>query len=114
MAPTTLGPVLLHLATAEDWAARSEVDYRPAGLADEGFVHCSVERQLPGVVDRYYRDRDDLVLLHIDPAGLTADVVWEDTTGRGERFPHVYGPIAVGAVVAVEPLRVDDGGRSHL
>lgn len=95
--------MLFHLATADDWDARTADHYRPAGLADEGFVHCSDRHQLPGVIERYYQGRDDLVLLTIDPAGLTSDVVWEDTTGRGERFPHVYGPIPLAAVVAVEP-----------
>lgn len=99
--------MLYHVATVEDWEARSATDYRPAGLAGDGFVHCSSADQLPGVLDRYYRGRDDLVLLTIDPGGLTADVVWEDTTGRGERFPHVYGPLALAAVVGTEPLSVD-------
>ncbi len=104
--------MLFHVATVEDWEARSAADYRPAGLATEGFVHCCDAGQLPGVLDRYYRGRDDLVLLTIDPAGLTVDVVWEDSTGRGERFPHAYGPLALGAVVATGPLSVDgDGAR---
>jgi uncharacterized protein (DUF952 family) len=98
--------VLYHVATTVDWAARSADGYLPAGYPAEGFVHCSVGRQLPGVLDRHYRGRSDLVLLTIDPAGLTADVVWEDTSGRGERFPHVYGPIAATAVVGVESLAV--------
>ena len=102
--------MLFHIATIDDWEARSEIAYRPAGLADEGFVHCSVRRQLPGVAERYYRGRDDLLLLSLDPAGLTTDVVWEDTSGRGQRFPHVYGPIALTAVVGVEPLTVADDG----
>ena len=99
------GPVLFHVATAADWAARSADHYRPAGLATDGFVHCCDQGQLPGVVHRYYRGRDDLVLLTVDPGGLTRDVVWEDTSGRGERFPHVYGPIDLVAVVAVTGWR---------
>ncbi len=96
--------MLYHVATEADWAARTESDYQPTGLAAEGFVHCSVAGQLAGVLDRYYRGRSDLVLLTIDPAGLTADVVWEDTSGRGERFPHVHGPIDLAAVVATGPV----------
>ena len=104
--------MLLHIATAEDWEARSGLHYRPAGLVDDGFVHCCDRSQLAGVLDRYYRDRDDLVLLHLDPAGLTVDVVWEDTTGRGERFPHVYGPIDAAAIVGVEALTTGPGSVS--
>jgi uncharacterized protein (DUF952 family) len=103
--------VLHHVATVAEWEARSDAGYAPAGLAADGYVHCAADGQLAGVLDRYYRGRDDLVLVTIDPAGLTADVVWEDTTGRGERFPHVYGPIPPAAVVAVEPLAVDAAGH---
>lgn len=97
--------MLLHIATTADWDARSDAHYRPAGLAAEGFVHCCDRSQLTGVIDRYYRGRDDLILLHLDPAGLIADVIWEDSTGSGERFPHVYGPIDSAAVVGASPVR---------
>ncbi len=103
--------MLYHVATAADWASRSDAHYQPGGLVDEGFVHCATAGQLDGVLQRYYVDRRDLILLTIDPAGLTVDVVWEDTTGRGERFPHVYGPIDLTAVAATESLAVDDRGR---
>ncbi|MEM9566011.1 MAG: DUF952 domain-containing protein, partial [Actinomycetota bacterium] len=95
--------MIYHVATEEDWATRTDADYRPAGLAVEGFVHCSVAGQLAGVLDRYYRDRSDLLLLTIDPAGLTSDLIWEDTSGRGERFPHIYGPIDLAAVTDAAP-----------
>jgi uncharacterized protein (DUF952 family) len=103
--------VLVHAATAEDWQARSAAGYVPAGYRAEGFVHLSAAHQLPATLRRYYRGRHDLVLLHLDPAGLVADLVWEDLTGRGERFPHLYGPIALVAVTAARPLTVTPAGE---
>lgn len=102
--------MLHHVATRADWDARSDTDYEPAGLAAEGFVHCSTAAQLPATVGRYYTGRSDLVLLTLDTAALTADLVWEDTSGRGERFPHIYGSIPLPAIVAVEELAVDGDG----
>lgn len=102
--------MLHHAATLADWAARSATDYRPAGLATEGFVHCSTRAQLPATLARHYRGRSDLVLLTIDVGALTSGLVWEDTSGRGEAFPHIYGPIPLSAVATVEPLAVDDDG----
>ncbi|MEM9565393.1 MAG: DUF952 domain-containing protein [Actinomycetota bacterium] len=43
-------------------------------------------------------------MLTIDPAGLTSDLIWEDTSGRGERFPHIYGPIDLAAVTDAAPI----------
>ncbi len=102
--------MLHHAATRADWDARTETDYRPAGLATEGFVHCSTAEQLPATLARHYRGRDDLVLLSLDVGALTSDLVWEDTSGRGEAYPHIYGPIPIQAITAVETVAVDEGG----
>jgi uncharacterized protein (DUF952 family) len=96
---------LLHLALQADLDACAALDhYRPAAFDAEGFVHCCRETQLAGVLERYFRDRAGVVLLEIDPGRLTVPVVEEDTTGRGEVFPHIYGPIPWAAVLRREPL----------
>jgi len=51
-----------------------------------------------------YRDRDDVVLLTIDPSLVGVPVVIEAGAGTDERFPHVYGPLERSAVVSVEPV----------
>ena len=95
---------LQHLAASADWERRADGHYAPAGLEPEGFVHLCTPEQLDGVVDRYYRGRDDLVLLTVRTDRLDAPLVWEDTTGSGQDFPHVYGPIALTAVVSALPF----------
>ena len=101
---------LYHIALADDWArAESAGEYamstRGRSLADEGFIHCSFAEQVDATAARFYADIDDAVVLRIDPDRLTSRVVVEDVVGSGERFPHVYGPIPVSAVVEVRPLR---------
>jgi glutathione S-transferase len=109
---------LLHLAVSAEWdrasAAgayeRSTID---TSLEEEGFIHCSFPHQVQATADRYYRGRDDIVLLRIDPDRLGVDVVVEEASS-GERFPHVYGPIPVDAVVSAEPVPVGADGRLDL
>jgi uncharacterized protein (DUF952 family) len=112
------GPaVLFHLALAGDWTPTraSGGPYRRStigrSLEEEGFVHCSFAGQVAGVADRFYRGRDDVVLLEIDPARLGAEVRVEDLVGAGERFPHVYGPVPVAAVVRATPVPRGPDGR---
>lgn len=93
-----------HLASLEDWERRTTEHYEPAGLASEGFVHLCSPEQLAGVVERYYQGRDDLILLTVDAARFGANLVWEDLTGSGEEFPHVYGPLELAAVVSSVPF----------
>ena len=89
---------ILHVAEPEAWAARTDV-YVNADLEAEGFIHCSTEKQLAGVVDAFYKGRTGLILLTIDQTALGETLIYEDLDDMGEEFPHVYGPIPVGAVV---------------
>ena len=102
---------LLHVADRAAFeASAADTHYAPAAFADEGFVHCCTPGQLPGVLERYYRGRDDLVLLLLDADALDAPLRFEDTTGRGETFPHVYGPLPLAAVRARRPFATDADG----
>ncbi len=55
-----------------------------------------------------------MVLLVLDPARVGAEVRVEDLVGAGEAFPHVYGPIPLGAVVGVSPVPLGSDGRLEL
>ncbi|MEW1610799.1 MULTISPECIES: DUF952 domain-containing protein [unclassified Streptomyces] len=112
---------LLHLAEAPLWEAarRSgtyEMSTRGRTLQEEGFIHLSLPRQLPGVARMLYGDGHgdggggegegdghDLVVLVIDPTRLTDPVRYQAMKPGGEEFPHLYGPLPVEAVVEVRP-----------
>jgi uncharacterized protein (DUF952 family) len=95
---------VLHIASPVDWdAARAAGAIRPASLESEGFVHCSTRAQLPATLARHFRGAGDLVLLVLDSAVLGDALRW-DEGHPGEVFPHVYAPIPLDAVTAVEHL----------
>lgn len=94
---------LYHLASPEEWddhQARGAI--APDSLAAEGFVHCSWGRQVAGTLERHFAGVTGLLALQLDAGALGATpLVEEDSYGSGHVFPHAYGPIPVGAVVAV-------------
>jgi glutathione S-transferase len=96
-----------HLAVKGEWlaAVASGRPYdrstRGVSLEEQGFIHCSFAEQVRGTAELYYPDLDDVVVLTIDPALL--DVPVEVEGG----FPHVYGPIPLHAVVAVDDLPLE-------
>jgi uncharacterized protein (DUF952 family) len=98
---------LLHLIEPADWHAAQEAGaVRPPSLADAGFVHLSTPDQVHLPAARLFPGRRDLLLLVVDPARLTDDVRFEPgVPGDPEamRFPHLYGPLPLSAVVAVVP-----------
>jgi len=73
-------------------------------LSYEGFIHCCLETQLQGVIDRYFQDTTGQVVLCLDPALLQAECRYENTVGGDEEFPHIYGPINLDAIVSTSPL----------
>jgi uncharacterized protein (DUF952 family) len=104
---------IFHIATHADWeAARRDDAYttstRGRTLAEEGFIHAARAEQVQPVLDRYYADAGEpLVLLVIDPDRLGAEVRVEPV--GDDTYPHVYGPIEPAAVAEVHPL--DAAGR---
>jgi uncharacterized protein (DUF952 family) len=88
-------------------AGRYEVSTRGRTLAEEGFIHAAFERQVEAVLDRYYADVDDVVLLVIDRGAVGAPVI--DEIVAGERYPHIYGALPVAAVVDAVPTARQPG-----
>ncbi|MDX6716770.1 MAG: hypothetical protein QOH30_3328 [Baekduia sp.] len=79
-------------------------------LAEEGFIHCSTVEQVEATANRIFRGGGELLLLVVDAGRLGAPLRWERATDVGEDFPHVYGPIEVGAVVDVVAMPEGEGG----
>ncbi len=97
--------VIFHIASQADIdACNTGKFYRCASLQSEGFIHCCKADQLAGVVERYYADVPDLLVLTIDPDQLSAELVYENTVGGDELFPHIYGEINMDSVTDISPL----------
>ena len=101
--------LLVHLLAPADWrSALADGAVRPPSLAESGFVHLSAPGQVHLPAERLFPGRRDLVLLVVDPGRLTDPVRWEPGVPgdpASMRFPHLYGPLPVTAVVAVVPYR---------
>ena len=108
--------LILHIATSEDWSKAEGRGYYTAGsLETEGFIHGSAVEQVVETANLYFRGRAGLKLLLIDPTLLTSSVKYETPAGSGGRdaslrFPHIYGPVNLDAVLeAVEFPASEDG-----
>lgn len=105
--------MIYHIIDAAEWESLQGSDrFGAASLETEGFVHCCEYHQLTAVAKAWFAGQERLVVLAIDPVRLDVPVVWEDSYGAGESFPHVYGTIPTGAVVSVGGLPADDALNS--
>ncbi|TAG09554.1 MAG: DUF952 domain-containing protein [Sphingobacteriia bacterium] len=96
---------IYHITTQSQWEdALKKGSYKADTLATEGFVHCSTEEQMPGVLERYYKNKTDLLQLTIQKDRLTSLLLFELSPSINQEFPHIYGSINLDAVVIVTKI----------
>lgn len=112
--------MIFHIVLGAEWErARRDGSYAPPSIAIEGFIHCSTREQIIGTANRFYRGRNNLVLLVIDETRLAAPVRYETPLSGGDArqamcFPHIYGPLNLDAVREAVPFPCDAGGEFQL
>lgn len=106
--------LLLHITMREQWdRARFAGVYRSETLDTDGFIHCSTRDQVLDVANERFSGTEGLVLLCIDSSRVQAPVQF-DAVETGARFPHVYGPLNVDAVIKTVPFSPGPSGRFTL
>jgi len=96
--------MIYHITTAEHYHSFAGKDYYESpALHEEGFIHCSTEDQVSGILQRYFDGQSNLFLLVIDAAKLKSRLKIE-AASNGELFPHVYGPVNKSAIVSIETI----------
>lgn len=105
---------ILHFCARDAWQAAQEIgEYRGDTLTTEGFIHCSTADQVHLPANALVRGRADILLLEIDPERLMWPLRWEPgdpADPESMKFPHVYGPISLDAVVGVHEFPPNPDG----
>jgi uncharacterized protein (DUF952 family) len=97
--------IIYHVTTEADWnAAKQKGYYEHPSLKDEGFIHCSQDHQVAGVLERYFAGKTDLIKLVIGTDKLTSKFVFDWSPSLADTFPHVYGPINLDAVIDTKSI----------
>ncbi len=95
-------PIIYHITTAAAWnAAKAKGYYEHPSLKEEGFIHCSQDHQVAGVLERYFAGQAGLVKLVIDTDKLTSKYVFDWSPSTQDTFPHIYGPLNADAVIDI-------------
>ena len=97
--------LVYHVTTRKEWNdAKTKGFYTALSLETEGFIHTSELRQIEGVLQRYYQGKTGLIKLVIDTGKLVSELKYELAHSVNERFPHIYGPINLDAVIDVQEI----------
>ena len=96
---------IYHITTRDQWKQAQELGhYDSDTLATEGFIHCSTEPQVAGVLERYYHGRTSLVKLKIEKTKIERPLIFELAGSINEVFPHIHGALNLDAVIEVTEL----------
>lgn len=99
--------LIYHIVLPEVWEKfKDKEEYEAESLQTEGFIHCSFAEQLDGVLQRYYKDAEKVLILMLDEEKLTSKLVNEPSTNN-EIYPHIYGKINKSAIVATEEREIN-------
>ena len=101
--------IIYHIAEAADWeqaqrAGQYTTSTRGVSLAEQGFIHTSQPAQVALVANAFYRGVPDLILLTIDTERVGSPIRYEPVPGQDLPYPHIYGPLNPGAVIATRPF----------
>ncbi len=112
--------VIYHLVPLSELRSRLvEGQYTPQRFAQDGFVHCAeTPVTTVAVANDYFADlAEPLAVLKIDPLQLSAPVKFEAPAPlpggdvhlkTASLFPHIYGPIEIGAITSAALLQWTD------
>jgi uncharacterized protein (DUF952 family) len=102
--------ITYHLIPAPVWeAVQGESSYTPEAYESDGFIHCTngVDQMVQVANWFYTSDTRPFKVLVLDVNAIASDVRYDDDA---QTFPHIYGPLNLGAVVDVLDVeRTSDG-----
>jgi uncharacterized protein (DUF952 family) len=100
-------------ATAWREAERRGVYRGSADDARDGFIHFSASSQVAGTAAKHFAGRTGLLLIAVDADALGAALRWERSR-NDELFPHLYGELDPGAVIAIYEMPVRSDGMHEI
>lgn len=105
--------IIFHITHSHQWEEAKQVQsYRGDTLDTEGFIHCSTLPQVTRSANKFFAGKTGLLLLCIDSDKVQSAIKYEEAAG--ELFPHIYGPLNVGAVVKVVDFAAGEDGKFEL
>ncbi|MBQ4862298.1 cupin domain-containing protein [Pseudoalteromonas sp. MMG013] len=101
---TDTSAIFIIVPTADVTSITSELNYVPASLNSEGFIHACEYHQVAEVVSRFFDNHLALSVLVVDVSLINSPLRYEApsiTMSSPALFPHIYGALNTDAIVDV-------------
>lgn len=108
-------PKIYKICPASSWReAERQGVYR--GSADDlrdGFIHFSTATQVPETTRKHFFGQKALFLVEVE-ADMLGDALRWERSRNDELFPHLYGELDFGAVIAVHQMNARSDGTHDI
>ncbi len=81
--------------------------------ARDGFIHFSTAAQVAETARKHFSGQSGLLLIEVDANALGERLRWERSR-HDELFPHLYGELTLGAVIAVHDMHARADGTHDI
>ena len=96
--------MIYHILEEESWEkALSTGKYAPKAYSNEGFIHASTEAQLIETAKIHFPNKNELLVLSINPYVIKNKLKWEVSRNE-EEFPHIYGKLKLEEVNSIKTV----------
>jgi uncharacterized protein (DUF952 family) len=108
-----MGEIVYKIARKAEWDEVEKTGIFTGSPDDkrDGFVHLSSAAQVRATCAIHFAGERDLLLVAVDAERLSSALKWEPSR-KGEKFPHLYGPLRLADVESVVAIQTEIDGRA--
>lgn len=100
---------LYKIISVEDWKRSQGVGSVKLSSADDEFIHLSKEDQLDRIIEKYWANVPEFIVLKIDTDKLPGRLVYETNPGGSNKYYHLYnGSIPLNSVFESKTILSSD------
>lgn len=101
--------LIFHLVKKGDWKdQKKESRYSPESLDSQGFIPCSSGKDVEETANRLFKGENDVLLIVINTTLIEPELKYEEDKETGTKYPHIYGPLNMDAVIDKIELAMED------
>jgi peptide deformylase len=114
MEETSVPPYLYKILSYRNWLATQSRKIVVLSAEDSVFIHFSTEDQLQRILEKYWSDQSNYVILKVDTSMVKGRMAYEANPGGSNRYYHLYdGCIHFEAIAEAKIVYRDRGHVDH-
>lgn len=96
---------LYKILSTSDWKTSQQRTTLKLPSSDDAFIHLATKEQLERIIDKYWQDQPQFVLLKLDTSKLKGKLQYEANPNGVNQYYHLYnGSIPLDAIVEIEVI----------